>query len=83
MNGGAAHGAVALALDQDVGWCGGGGEEGADEGVGVVGVGGGVEGFFWGFGRGAGGEGSWRDGDAGPFCECGGAEGGGDGGFGF
>lgn len=39
-----------MALDEDVGWWGG--EEGKDEGVGVVGVGGGVEGFFGRFGRG-------------------------------
>ena len=72
MNCGTAHGAVALALDEDVGGLGRGGKESADEGVGVVGVGWGVERFFCYWRGGSGGEGSGRDGDTGPLCNCGG-----------
>lgn len=39
MDGGAAHGAEALTLDEDLCWEGRGGEEGGYEGVGVGGVG--------------------------------------------
>lgn len=50
LDGAAARGAEALALDEDVGRGWGEGQEGASkEGVGVRGVGGGVEGFFLGF----------------------------------
>ncbi len=82
MNCGTAHGAVALALDEDVGGLGRRGKKGTDEGVGVVGVGCGVEGFFCCCRRGKGGGSSWRYGDARPFCDCGGTQGGGNGGFG-
>ena len=67
LHGGPAHGAEALALDEDVG-----GVVGEDvrcqEGVGVGGVGGGGEGFFglWG---GGGGEGGGGNVDAGPVRE--------------